>query len=637
MKIAYKHILNFLEEKPSIENLSNKLFQLGHEHEVDNGIFDMEFTPNRGDCLSLLGLARDLNVFYNTKLNLNIFNEPIPILDLDFLNQAPEHCPDISFLKIEIKDEISEYKNYLEDFFNDLQINKNNFFTDVSNYIAYETGQPTHSYDLDKIKGNITLKHSDNGGYFKSLIPNKSFELSNDDLVFTDDKDVINLAGIMGGLRTACSDDTRSVLVECAYFKPESIIGKAVKYDLHSDASHKFERGVDPLCHENILRRFIQIVSEHVEISKIGLYQSRSKTFHEIELDIDHKKVNNILGTDISIKEYINSLTKLGFEIDKKIKVPSYRSDISHQNDLAEELARVVGYNNIAAVNIDIPATSNKHSNFIETKIKAILIDNGFYEIINSPFVNTQGKDGIKVDNPLDSNRAYLRTNITDSLVDNLLFNERRQKDSIKLFEISDVYLSSNGIKKLRKLSIIASGRAGKNYEDFSKKINKDYLNSIFQSISPNNYEVFNFKTISRDSLDTKIKSEIFALEIEIDEIPKEILEYIPVSEPPRSFAQYKLISEFPTTYRDLSFSIKDPSKLIELQEIALNYKDELLRETFIFDYYENKEKQEIKLGVRFLFQSQVETLTDEVIDKIIFDIANACKALSGIDIPGLN
>ena len=122
MKIAYKHLLSFLEDKPSIENLSDKLFQLGHEHEVDNGIFDMEFTPNRGDCLSLLGLARDLNVFYNTKLNLNIFNEPIPILDLDFLNKAPEHCPDISFLKIEIKDEISEYKNYLEDFFNDLQI-----------------------------------------------------------------------------------------------------------------------------------------------------------------------------------------------------------------------------------------------------------------------------------------------------------------------------------------------------------------------------------------------------------------------------------------------------------------------------------------------------------------------------------
>ena len=144
MKIAYQHILKFMEDKPDIKDLSMKLFQLGHEHEIENSIFDFEFTPNRGDCLSLHGLVRDLNVFYRTNLDIHTYDENIPPLNLNFINQVEEQCPQISFLNIEIDGKISKYKDYLEDYFNDLKINKNNFFTDISNYIAYELGQPTH-------------------------------------------------------------------------------------------------------------------------------------------------------------------------------------------------------------------------------------------------------------------------------------------------------------------------------------------------------------------------------------------------------------------------------------------------------------------------------------------------------------
>ena len=138
MKIHYKDIIRFIDEKPSIDDLSNKLFQLGHEHEIEDEVFDMEFTPNRGDCLSMHGLARDLNVFYEVNNLIDIYEEDIEELELDFINKSEADCPNISFLKIEIEGQISKYKDYLSSYFFNLKIKKKNFFTDISNYISYE-------------------------------------------------------------------------------------------------------------------------------------------------------------------------------------------------------------------------------------------------------------------------------------------------------------------------------------------------------------------------------------------------------------------------------------------------------------------------------------------------------------------
>ena len=243
-------------------------------------------------------------------------------------------------------------------------------------------------------------------------------------------------------------------------------------------------------------------------------------------------------------------------------------------------------------------------------------------------------KEAIKVDNPLDSNREYLRTNITNSLVENLLFNERRQKDSIKLFEISDVYSSNNGINKKRKLSIIASGRVGENYIDFSKKINKKYLLTLFKEILPN--EMFNFKLVSRDLLDTKIKNEIVSLEVDINSFSSDILHYKEVSQPPVGFAQYSPISDFPSSFKDISFSIKDYSKTQELQDLFLNYQSDIIKNVYIFDYFKNEKQEEIKIGFRFIFQSKKATLNSAEIELVYNDIVTKSLSISGISIPGI-
>jgi phenylalanyl-tRNA synthetase beta chain len=634
MKIAYSHLVQHIQENPTIEQVSKSLFQLGHEHEIDGGIFDMEFTPNRGDCLSINGLLRDLAVFYKVKPDREMFTEKLNKLELEFENLSESTCPKISFLKLEIDQVPETYKNSLDSYFSDLGLNRNNFFTDVSNYLCYETGQPTHCYDASSINGKLIFHEIEKDEEFETLL-DKKISLKGKNAVFSLNNDVINLAGVVGGKSTSCSADTKTVIIECAFFKPEAIIGKSVKYDIQSEASHKFERGVDYECQENVLRRFIKVVAEHTNIKNMSIvsYKYIENIIHQIPVNIH--KINQIIGININENEYLNYLKKLGFIIqDGFIKVPAFRGDIKTQNDLAEEVARVIGYDNILRADINIPKNEKHNLKDIENKLRYFLLDHGFYEVINSPFVPLTSDEAIKVDNPLDSNREFLRTNLTNSLVDNLLYNERRQKDSIKLFEISDIYSSNNGLHKKRMLSIVASGRVALNYKDFPRKIDKKYLETIFQEILPN--EVFDFKILSRDSLDTKIKNEIVALEVDINSFSDDVLSYQELSKSPEGFAQFKALSDLPSSFKDISYSIKDFSKSEELQDLLLNYQSDILKNVYIFDYFINEKKKEVKIGFRFTFQSNETTLSSSEIDSVIDEIVNKSQKISGISIPGI-
>ena len=636
MKIAYSHLVSHIQESPTLEMVSDSLFQLGHEHEVEGNIFNMEFTPNRGDCLSINGLLRDLSVFYTINHDQKFYTDELDNLQIDFENLSQDICPQISFLKLEIDNIPHTYKGYLNDYFIDLNINKNNFFTDISNYISYETGQPTHCYDANKINGKLIFQELNTDQEFETLL-DKKINLTDKNSVFLLNNEVINLAGVVGGKRTSCSSKTKTVLVECAFFKPEKIIGKSIKYDIQSEASHKFERSVDPACHELVMRRFINLVSEYSNIKKMSFvsYKFADITAHKIPVKVD--KINQIIGINITEDEYLSYLLKLGFTIDNAlITVPSYRSDIETQNDLAEEVARAIGYNNILKKELSIPKGKISNNYDIENKLRYFLLDQGFYEVINSPFVNSSPDVSIRVDNPLDSNREYLRTNIINSLLDNLIFNERRQKDSIKLFEISDVYTSKNNrIDRVRKLSIIASGRAGHNFEDFSKKININYLTKLFKEGLPS--ENFDFQILNRDSTKTKIKNEIIGCEVDISNFSTEVLNYKEISKSPDSFIQYRPISELPYSQRDLSFSIKNFSSRQNLEKYILGYENELLKEKFIFDYFYNENSSEIKIGFRFIFQSLNSTITETQVNNIMNDIIKNTDKIKGVTIPGLN
>ncbi len=633
MKISYQGLLRFLNDKPDISEISEKLFQLGHEHEIENQVFDFEFTPNRGDCLSLLGIARDLNVFFETKKEVELYDRPIKDLELNFTNHSPEACPFVSFLKINITGDVSPYKKYLSDYFEKTGAKKKNLFTDISNFISYELGQPTHCFDFEKINGDLVFENADCSGTFNTLFENE-IRLENKNCVFKTGDEIISLAGVMGGNLTACSNETKTVLIECAYFNPESIIGKSIKYNINSDSAHKFERGTDPLAIDKTLRRFIKIVEDHVKIESLGLYSFRNTEYNQKVLKIDVDYINKVLGTSISKKEYTSILQKLGFIVKKELFVPSFRHDINSQNDLAEEVARVIGYNNITSSPLVPKIIETKYSDKKSEVIKSFLLSVGFNEVINMPFDKNCNDSSIKVDNPLDSNKKYLRTDLKQSLVKNLLFNERRQKDSIKLFESSDVYKNENEIKKSSKVGIIVSGRMGHDYINFTKMMNDKYLNEILSSILNNKLDI---QKISRKDLNTKIKNEIFYVELDIEKVSLNVGLEKPQKLFNKNFIKYEQISEYPSSTRDFSFLIKEISNY-ELFLSALNgIKNEILKDLFIFDFYKNDHLQELKIGVRMIFQSKSKTLSEDEIQQCLKKILYPILKIDGVSIPGID
>ena len=633
MKFIYQDLLKFLQDEPSKEALSKTLFQLGHEHEVSGDIFDMEITPNRGDCLSLIGLSRDLNNFYKSKDPFEIYEKDIEILDLDFKNLSSDSCPKISFLEIEINDDVSSYKTYLENYFLKMGIKKTNFFTDISNYISYERGQPTHCYDKKLITKGITFTKRTCQESFKTLLGNE-IKLEGENCVFIIDGEIVNLAGVMGGESTACSISTRKVLVECAYFNPEEIIGKTVKYNLKSDAAHKFERGVDISSQENVLRRFISIVQDHASIKKLKIKTFVGTEIKDKYLPIETESINKILGIKITKEEYFDYLEKLGFEIEDKIKIPSFRHDITSQNDLAEEIARIVGYDNLKSIPLELNSISKTEKDKV-TMIEDFFVEHGFSEVINYPFTEKDDKKSILIDNPLDASRKNLRTSLKDSLIENLLFNERRQKDSIKLFEISDVYSNEKDILQEKRLGIIISGRCGNNHLDFQKKLDSNYLNEILNL--QNDISFFDVEEVSRENLKTKKKERIFYTEVLVDNIPDKFFKDFESKKTLINFVKYDPISEFPSSVRDFSFSIKKFDQYSNFISLVEDFNDDNLKDFFIFDFYLNEKLGEIKVGVRLIFQSNKKTLSETEIKESADNILKPLIDLEGVSVPGLD
>ena len=632
MKISIDHLKHLLEDDIKNEDISSKLMQLGHENEINQNILDIEITPNRGDCLSLRGLARELNYFYGAKIEFKIYEPEIDELVFNFSNEAKEDCPNISFLKVEVDNLPDVYEPYLENYFESLEIKKNNFFTDISNYVSYELGQPTHCYDFSNIGEGLTLTKTSENKEFVTLT-GKKLTLDGGELVFLQNDNVINLAGVMGGSTTACSNKTKEVLIECAYFNPESVIGRSIKYDLNSDAAYKFERGIDPSNINYALRRFIKIVEDHATIKKLEIFEDNYSEKKQKLIKNRLQEVNSILGTDITNDKYTKILESLGFKVNEEISVPNHRNDIEGINDIAEEVARYTGYDNLPTKEFKVNKDSASSAKS-DDQIRAFLIQNGFNEVINYPFTSKNSNDAIQVDNPLDSNKKFLRQTITDSLIENLALNERRQKDSVKLFEISNLYSGNDSIKEEKFLGLIIAGRKGHNYKEFNSYLDFDYLKSILEKLGIDNSLISN---VSRESVNSKSKYEIFTCEVSIDEINTENLMKLSIKENIKfENTKFSGISEYPLIVRDLSFLINDKNQIQILLDSIESIENTILKNRFIFDFFENEKKGYFKVGYRFIFQSSIKTLTDEEVEKVITDIVESSIKIDGVSIPGM-
>ena len=415
------------------------------------------------------------------------------------------------------------------------------------------------------------------------------------------------------------------------FFEPELVIGKSTKYNLNSDSAHKFERGVDPSIQENVLRRFIKLVSDHTNIINLRMI-SFGDTCQKRTIEKDFKEINSILGTNFTNRRIQEILERIGFQVEEKIYIPHHRHDINSQNDLAEEVARIIGYDFLPSKIIDISSAKLIPEVPLISSMREVLLQHGFSEVINFPFTSSKEDFSVSIDNPLDSNKCFLRTNLKTSLLENLLYNERRQKDSIKLFEFSKIYSNDDQLNDVFKIGIIASGRRGHNYLDFSKNIDKNYLAEIFSSY----FDHENINELSRENLDSKSKSKIFYVEIGLKDLSGLKENKLRYSFKDEDFPKYLPISGYPSSTRDISFMIeaKHADQLVFNQLRAT--KDPNLKKSFIFDHYFNKNEGLLKIGCRFVFQSDQKTLSEEDINESMQNILKPFLSINGVSVPGM-
>ena len=654
MKISKNWITEFISI-PKSTNLENELTQLGLEVDSikkykDDHIIDIEFTPNRGDCLSVYGTARDLGAHKGKKISK-------PLISSYTLSKENNHfdkiskdiCPEYGYMMLNGVDVKQKTPKYIKDKLIKSDITPVNIIVDVSNYVMIELGQPTHAFDKDVINGKLSIKLNNKKNKFIG-IDNKEYIVEKGKPVIVDDKNTIHaLPGVLGSKISAVSDSTKNILIESAFFIPDIVRKLSRDFRIQTDSSYRFERGVDYSLSEESLRRIHYLLAdifslEKCKITKISQkhYLTKAKTFNfEFEL------FNRILGLRLNINKIKSYLKNLGFIFKgKKVYVPSYRFDITSNYDLVEEVCRLYGYDKVPETPIKtfIGNIEKKY------KINDILVVIGYKEAINFTFISknySNNKNQLVLENPISKDKSTMRESLLPGLLGNIAYNSNRQKKSIKLFEKGKVYLKSN--KKINEHNIISGVSYG--YKSSIDLVSNAYkygigdLKADILSILPNAKFTENTNSIYFDSdnslkiyhnelfvgecgmislnliNDFGIKDSVFAFEINEDNIID------------GKNVTYEEFSQFPSVYKDITLLTNIDNNIINLIDKIDKSSYKYMKNIRIKDIFINEDNLQLdnkNVTLEICLQSNKKTLTDKDIssdiNKLVSEIKNKYK-----------
>ena len=430
-------------------------------------IVDIDLTPNRGDCLSAYGIARDLNSLFYKKLKYPSLKK-LSKTEKSIGNLVSEICPTYACLNIyginnSIKTPV-EIKKRLQD----CDVASINFVVDVLNYVMLEIGQPMHVFDLDQLSSPIGVRFAKKTESILGL-DNNEYKLSENIPVIYDKSGVIAIAGVLGGLKTSTSAKTKNLLIESAFFEPNMIRQSAKQFRLQTDSSYRFERGVDPKLQATALSRVLQIINKYssYESSSYDIKTSKkSETRNNKKISLHQNVIAKSLGLNIDPKFIVRTFESLGFSIDFRqdkfmLKTPSHRFDIDNKQDILEEIARVYGYDNFSAV---IPSNYIRKLNNninIPDVLSQLLSHRGYNEIISftmlpkgSQKLIHKDNEIIKIVNPISEDKAELRASMITSMLQTYKYNQSRQTNSLRLYESGKIYRYKN--KKIIEKNIIS-------------------------------------------------------------------------------------------------------------------------------------------------------------------------------------
>ena len=624
-------------------------------------IFDFDITPNRGDCFSHLGVSRELAIIEGSHINLEKINykagefKSEDLIKIKIDNQSL--CPRYS-CRIIKNVTVKESPQWLKDKLAVIGQKSINNVVDIANYIMFDLGQPLHAFDYDKLNGKtISVRNAFENEEILCL-NNEKNKLDPEDIVISDSKGPVAIAGVIGGFDSQVDFDTKNILLESAIFDEISVRKTSKKYDYAKEASKRFERGVDFENTIYVLDKFTKLLVETTggQASKDFVdVISKSKDIKSIKFDFN--RCNKFLGIDLNQNEYDKLFEKLDIKTSySKSKflctIPSYRNDIDRQVDLYEEIARVYGYNNIPiAQNFN-----NSYSSIIDNAkqinndIRSILPSKGFYEhYSNSLYSDKVLKDfnsyeTSEIINESSVDMKYMRNSLMPGLLAAVSFNEKRKVNHFKFFEIGRVHsLLKNYNNEEETLGMVWYGH---NYNHWRNDCETDIyfakgeilsilknlkVNNIHFKVKKSNFSNINIEIYSHKTcigylrqLDTKlskkydIKDLVVFSEISIDKALKNRIKEF----------KFKNISPYPSVKRDISILIKKEDSYDEIIECIYKVSDNLLIDTNIFDVYSGEElKNNSKsLAISLIFGSDDKTLIDNDVDKRVNHIIDQLK-----------
>ena len=414
--------------------------------------WEIGITPNRGDCMSHLGVARELSNYFDLKIINNEYKVKSSIESILKTNSGKiVECN--SYASVEIENfKIKDSPFYIRYRLSQVGTRVINNVVDLTNYILYDIGQPLHAFDRDKIYGTVSVRKGKANEKILTL-DNQSRSINSDDLIITDNDKPIALAGVMGGLETEVTESTKNLLIESAYFDKVSIMNTSRKLNLISDASIRFERGIDFNIQEKALKRFLEIFSSNQDIKSSRPLIDDKKNIKNKSVSFSDKEIYKILGTKIDNRFVSKTLENLDIEhsiVEDKITFisPSWRYDLERPIDVIEEIAKHYGFNNFDST---LPIGNNRNKlgdywnskSFLSTQLRA----NDYQEIQSLSFVDNESnkrfnpeKKYVEVFNPIDTNNKYLRSNLFSSLLNIYKSNLEKNNISAKYFEINTVF-----------------------------------------------------------------------------------------------------------------------------------------------------------------------------------------------------
>ena len=664
-----------LDPKAKVGTPAAEYFEITEDY-----IFEIGLTPNRTDAMSHIGVARDIKAVLENldfqsgnkkerELHLpkvDGFKPDNINLDIPVVIENPEACPrylGVTLSGLEVKESPAWLKNRL----NAIGLRPINNIVDITNYVLHETGQPLHAFDADEITGNMVLvKKMPEGTPFITLDEIER-KLTANDLMICNTEEGMCIGGVFGGIKSGVTEKTKNIFLESAYFDPVHIRKTSKHHDLQTDASFRFERGVDPEMTLYALKRAAMMMKEIAggtissEIKDEG-----KKAFEKVRLDVTWKNITRLIGKELGKNTIENILKSLEFEIHNvnenglTVSVPLYRVDVTREADVIEEILRIYGYNNV-----EIPTHQNSAVAHISKpepeKVRKIafefLSNNGFNEIMNnsltkgSYYENSEAfeaKESVQILNPLSRDLNVMRQSLLFGGLETIIYNQNRKSPDLKLFEFGTVYKKNKDISK-------------------SEQVTKKYSESLYLSIfttGSNQNESWNTETRSTDFFDLKailtnllhrlgtpitrfqleptemayfsqgLKGELEGNQVfEIGKIADSVLKQFDIKEAVFHVnlnwdALFKKVDpeqtgftelpKFPEVRRDLALLIDQSVTFAEIEKLAFETERKLLKKVNLFDVYEGKniEPGKKSYAVSFTLLDEQKTLTDKVIDK---------------------